>query len=145
MSPSSTGDSPLSATAPSASIRQFPLPARDNFTIDVSSAMSAGLNGNGNGNGIGNGTNSPANLKAQRTPSFSRDGLFGGNQKARHLSQVSEAMSNGIVPREPSDDGINPLKRRNTDVGIDYPRRRATIAVSDAKALEAQILINLLV
>jgi hypothetical protein len=29
-----------------------------------------------------------------------------------------------------SDDGINPLKRRSTDAGIDYPRRRATIAVS---------------
>jgi hypothetical protein len=29
-----------------------------------------------------------------------------------------------------SDDGINPLKRKSTDAGIDYPRRRATIAVS---------------
>lgn len=29
-----------------------------------------------------------------------------------------------------SDEGSNPLKRRNTDAGVDYPRRRATIAVS---------------
>jgi hypothetical protein len=29
-----------------------------------------------------------------------------------------------------SDDGsINPLKRRNTSAEVDYPRRRATIAV----------------
>lgn len=36
-------------------------------------------------------------------------------------------MANG--QRVSSDEGSNPLKRRNTDAGVDYPRRRATIAV----------------
>lgn len=30
--------------------------------------------------------------------------------------------------KAPSDEGTNPLKRRNTDATVDYPRRRATIA-----------------
>jgi len=38
-------------------------------------------------------------------------------------------MTNGLQNRPTSDDGINPLKRRSTDAGVDYPRRRATIAV----------------
>jgi hypothetical protein len=37
--------------------------------------------------------------------------------------------ANGMA-KTPSDEGSNPLKRRNTDAGaVDYPRRRATIAV----------------
>jgi hypothetical protein len=66
--------------------------------------------------------------------SFSREGILGSAQKARGLSQSSgdrESMTNGLQNgRQNSDDGINPLKRRSTDAGIDYPRRRATIAVS---------------
>lgn len=42
-------------------------------------------------------------------------------------------MINGLQNKQNSDDGINPLKRRSTDAGIDYPRRRATIAVSAFK------------
>ena len=37
-------------------------------------------------------------------------------------------MSNG-TPKGRAEDALNPLKRRNLDTGIDYPRRRATIAV----------------
>lgn len=75
---------------------------------------------------------SPASLKTQRTPSFSRDGLIGSAHKARNMSQSSDhrpdALTNG-VHKPSSDEGSNPLKRRNTDAGVDYPRRRATIAV----------------
>lgn len=73
---------------------------------------------------------------------FGREGgILGSAQKARNLSQSSgdrEQIVNGIHGRQPvngaptngSEDGGNPLKRRSTDAGIDYPRRRATIAVS---------------
>jgi len=73
---------------------------------------------------------------------FGREGgILGSAQKARNLSQSSgdrEQIVNGIHGRHPassvqtngSEDGGNPLKRRSTDAGIDYPRRRATIAVS---------------
>lgn len=66
---------------------------------------------------------------------FSREGILGSAQKARNLSQSSaerDSVTNGLHNKQNangSDDGINPLKRRNTDAGIDYPRRRATIAV----------------
>lgn len=72
---------------------------------------------------------SPVSYKNQRTPSFS----MVTSQKARHLSQSSDNnrpdnMSNG-GQKVSSDEGSNPLKRRNTETGVDYPRRRATIAV----------------
>lgn len=78
----------------------------------------------------------------RRTLSFSREGILGSAQKARNLSQSSgdretaistlRQIANGNLSENTrgSDDGINPLKRRNTDAGSDYPRRRATIAVS---------------
>lgn len=71
---------------------------------------------------------SPISYKNQRTPSFS----MVTSQKARHLSQSSDNnrpdnMSNG-GQKVSSDEGSNPLKRRNTETGVDYPRRRATIA-----------------
>lgn len=115
--------------------------------------VNGGSNGNGSGNGgnnnlngiNGNGTNghtningnlnSPNSLKSptsRRMQSFSREGILGSAQKARNLSQSSadrESIPNGIS-KPSSDDGSNPLKRRSTDAGIDYPRRRATIAVS---------------
>lgn len=95
---------------------------------------------------------------ARRMASFSRDGILGSAQKARNLSQSSgdrEQIVSGLHGgrhqtngntngngngnangnsnhNNTSDDGINPLKRRSTDAGIDYPRRRATIAVSPA-------------
>ncbi|KDN70587.1 hypothetical protein CSUB01_02028 [Colletotrichum sublineola] len=120
MSPSSTGDSPRSATGNAG--RPFPVPSRETFNIEV---LSPSLT-----NGIHT-LKSPASLKTQRTPSFSRDGILGSAQKARNMSQSSEnrpeALTNGMN-KAPSDEGSNPLKRRNTDVGIDYPRRRATIA-----------------
>jgi hypothetical protein len=132
MSPSSNGDSPHSATATmttSATIaRQFPLPNRD-FSVDIPSPqLAAGPNG-------ANSLKSPNSLKAAaaaRTPSFSREGILGSAQKARNLSQSSDnrpdSVSNGI-PKSTSEESINPLKRRNTDAAVDYPRRRATIAV----------------
>jgi hypothetical protein len=127
MSPSSTGDSPPSING-AVGGRQFPLPARDTFSIEVPSpAMTAVTNG-------ANTLKSPTPLKSQRTPSFSREGILGSAQKARNLSQSSEnrpgELPNGVIPKLPSDDdSVNPLKRRNTDAGVDYPRRRATIAV----------------
>jgi hypothetical protein len=64
--------------------------------------------------------------------SFSREGILGSAQRARNLSQSSgdqESATAGLQNKKDSDDGINPLKRRSTDAGSDYPRRRATIAV----------------
>jgi hypothetical protein len=109
--------------------------SRDKFTIDIPSPrlqlVTNGNHVNGNGN-----LNSPNPLKspnARRVQSFSREGILGSAQKARNLSQSSgdrESVTNGLNQnRQNSDDGINPLKRRSTDAGIDYPRRRATIAV----------------
>ncbi|KAK7754146.1 hypothetical protein SLS62_003992 [Diatrype stigma] len=124
MSPSSTGDSPLSAGAASNSGRPFPLPSRESFSIDTSVPQ---LGSTTNGNPL----KSPTASKIQRT-SFTKDGILGA-QKARNLSQSSESRSeqqfttNGLQ-KAPSDDGINPLKRRNTEATVDYPRRRATIA-----------------
>lgn len=122
MSPSSTGESPHSASG--ASTRQYPLPTRDSFSIDISSASLAGMS-----NDVG--IKSPLNLRTHRTSSFSRDGMLSAAPKSRHLSQSSDNrpdnMTNG--QRVSSDEGSNPLKRRNTDAGVDYPRRRATIAV----------------
>lgn len=118
--------------------------SRGKFQIDIPSPHLT-LITNGNSNGIVNGSlnsprklNSPNPLKSpngRRLPNFSREGILGSAQKARNLSQSSadrESLTNGLhnnVPSTGSDDGINPLKRRSTDAGIDYPRRRATIAV----------------
>lgn len=76
---------------------------------------------------------SPSALKTQqRHASFSREGILGSAQKARNLSQSSDNRLEAVsMQQEGSDEGMNPLKRRNTgtDAGVDYPRRRATIAV----------------
>ncbi|KAK3379876.1 hypothetical protein B0T24DRAFT_172990 [Lasiosphaeria ovina] len=130
MSPSSNGDSPLSATGTmtatiSANImRQFAMPSRD-FSLEIPSPQLLAST-----NGV-NALKSPTSLKSARTPSFSREGILGSAQKARDLSQSSENRqdngSNGLN-KTSSDEGSNPLKRRNTDAGLDYPRRRATIA-----------------
>ncbi|KAK4103589.1 hypothetical protein N658DRAFT_280147 [Parathielavia hyrcaniae] len=136
MSPSSNGDSPHSATATmttaaaSGVTRQFPLPNRD-FSVEIPSPqLAAAPNG-------ANTLKSPNSLKAAaaaRTPTFSREGILGSAQKARNLSQSSDnrpdSIQNGI-PKSTSEESINsinPLKRRNTDATVDYPRRRATIA-----------------
>ncbi|KAF5008366.1 hypothetical protein FDECE_5350 [Fusarium decemcellulare] len=122
MSPSSTGESPHSASV--ASARPFAVPSRDSFTLDISPATLTVMS-----NEVG--IKSPVNYKNQRTPSFSRDGMLSASQKPRHLSQSSdnrpENMTNG-AQKVSSDEGSNPLKRRNTESGVDYPRRRATIA-----------------
>ncbi|RYP72214.1 hypothetical protein DL771_004344 [Monosporascus sp. 5C6A] len=123
MSPSSTGDSPLSAGTASNSGRPFPLPSRDSFTIDAPTPQ---LNTASNGSPL----KSPSAAKIQRT-SFSKDGILGAAQKARNLSQSSDTRSEqaaNLLQKIPSDDGVNPLKRRNTEATVDYPRRRATIA-----------------
>jgi len=72
---------------------------------------------------------SPTSLKAARAPSFSREGILGAAQKTRNLAQPSDSRLDNGSQQVTSDDGMNPLKRRNTDAGVDYPRRRATIAV----------------
>ncbi len=126
MSPSSASDSPNSATG-TVSSRAFPLPGRDSFIIDIPSPQLT----NGNANGAGTALKSPTSDKLQRVPSFGRDGILGAVGKARNLSQSSSDAKpdmNGLQ-NAASDDGVNPLKRRNTDATVDYPRRRATIAV----------------
>ncbi|CCC06818.1 hypothetical protein SMACR_00847 [Sordaria macrospora] len=134
MSPSSNGDSPASvvgsmtmaAQAVPNAVRQYPLPNRD-FTIEIPSPQLAPTV-----NGV-NTIKSPSTLKSARAPNFSREGILGSAQKARNLSQSSENrpdnvnVSNGYQ-KAPSEESTNPLKRRNTDAGVDYPRRRATIA-----------------
>lgn len=98
--------------------------ARDNFTIEVPNATLSVIQ-----NGFAGHLKSPSDLKSQRTSSFSREGILGVGQKARNPSQsTADSIHNGMS-KAPSDEGSNPLKRRNTDVGVDYPRRRATIAV----------------
>lgn len=124
MSPLSTEESPHSTTATIA--RPYPLPSRDGFSFDISPSSLMAM-------ATDTTIKSPVNFKNQRTPSFSRDSMLGTSQKSRHLSQSSDNnradnMTNGSHKLS-SDEGSNPLKRRNTDVGIDYPRRRATIAV----------------
>jgi hypothetical protein len=111
--------------------------SRDKLQIDIpENHLTLITNGNGQ---VNDNLASPNPLKSpntRRVAGFSREGILGSAQKARNLSQSSgdrESMTNGIngiKNRQNSDDGINPLKRRSTDAGIDYPRRRATIAVS---------------
>jgi hypothetical protein len=170
MSPSSTSDSPHSATAtmttPAAAanvVRPYPpLPNRD-FTVEIPPQMPPGPNG-------ANTLKSPTSLKsaatanaavanaaaaaaaaaATRPPSFSREGILGAAQKTRNLSQPAdnrpEAIANGIpkpatttttttTTTPTTEESINPLKRRNTDATVDYPRRRATIAVGELSFL----------
>ncbi|TVY75549.1 hypothetical protein LSUE1_G008665 [Lachnellula suecica] len=141
MSNSSPDASPISA----ASGRHFSMSmSKDQFLIDIPSSPRLHIltNGHLNGNGVLTSPNplkSPSNRRLQH---FSREGILGSAQKARNLSQSSvdresirESMTNAIQSQNQiqsrqavSDDGINPLKRRNTDAGVDYPRRRATIA-----------------
>jgi hypothetical protein len=140
---SSPEPSPSSASAVGGG-RHFSL-SQERFHIDIPTSSLA-LNGtNGNGNSSLNGNlnspriNSPNPLKSpngRRMANFSREGILGSAQKARNLSQSSadrESITNGLQNRQTtgSDDGINPLKRSSTDAGIDYPRRRATIAVRE--------------
>ncbi|KAH6856535.1 hypothetical protein B0I37DRAFT_389759 [Chaetomium sp. MPI-CAGE-AT-0009] len=130
MSPSSNGDSPHSVTATMTSAasatvaRPYPLPNRD-FTVDIPSPqLPAGSNG-------ASLLKSPNSLKAARASNFSREGILGSAQKARNLSQSSDNRPEGVpngIPKSTSEETINPLKRRNTDAAVDYPRRRATIA-----------------
>jgi hypothetical protein len=103
----------------------------DKFSVDTSSPhLTLATNGNGH-------LNSPSSLKSpngRRVAQFSREGILGSAQKTRNLSRTSpdrELMTNVVQNRQNSDDGTNPLKRRSTDAAIDYPRRRATIAVSN--------------
>lgn len=133
MSSSSPEGSPTSATG--GGRQQFSM-SRDKFQIDIpDNHLTLITNGNGQVNGNLTSPNPLKSPNARRVASFSREGILGSAQKARNLSQSSgdrESMTNGIngiQNRQNSDDGINPLKRRSTDAGIDYPRRRATIAV----------------
>lgn len=132
MSPSSTGDSPHSATTATtvtaaSSVRPFQVPSKDNFSIDIPASALTTTNGNGSSRPA---LKSPSIAKTKRQASFSREGILGSAQLASNMSQSSENRLESIaMQNEGSDDGVNPLKRRNTDAGLDYPRRRATIAV----------------
>ncbi|CCD56507.1 similar to transcription factor Cys6 [Botrytis cinerea T4] len=148
MSISSQGNSPNST---SGSIRHFSM-SRDKFDIDISSPQLSIVTNSDLTSPI-----SLKSPNGRRIATFSREGILGSAQKARNLSQSSadrESITNALQSRQNhnhnhnqnqnrngngntngngnqngnSDDGINPLKRRSTDAGIDYPRRRATIA-----------------
>ncbi|KAH7189497.1 uncharacterized protein B0J16DRAFT_116214 [Fusarium flagelliforme] len=126
MSPSSTGESVHSISINSA--RPFTVPARDTFSLELPISSMSSLATMSADTSL----KSPVSYKNQRTPSFSREAMLSTSQKARHLSQSSDNtrldnMSNG-AQKVSSDEGSNPLKRRNTETGVDYPRRRATIA-----------------
>jgi len=123
-------------------VRQYQIPNRD-FTVEIPAPGIAAAAANG-----ATSLKSPtSSLKsAARTPSFTREGILGSAQKTRNMSQAATATpatattatattdtrpdssSNGIVAKPPSEESVNPLKRRNPDTGVDYPRRRATIA-----------------
>ena len=123
MSNSSRDTSP---TSESTQGKHYPM-SRDNFAIELPSPRLSATT-----NGVIKSPNSLKSPNDRRALSFSREGILGSAQKARNLSQSSgdrESMANGLQNRKDSDDGINPLKRRSTDAGSDYPRRRATIAV----------------
>lgn len=133
MSPSSTSTNESShsvaggMTATSQPPVRYPLPSREGFSIEIPSPQLATANG-------ANALKSPTSLESARAASFNREGILGKAQKARNLSQSSdnrpEPLANGMQTGQQSDDaGVNPLKRRNTSVDVDYPRRRATIAV----------------
>jgi hypothetical protein len=125
LSPSSAGDSPHSIGGASSTGRPFPLPSRGSFSIDMSSPQLHPLNGSG--------LKSPPSAKLQKIGGFSREGILGAAQKTRNMSQSSESrpeqsLLNGMQKVSSDEGTINPLKRRNTDATVDYPRRRATIA-----------------
>ena len=132
MTNSSPETSPNSAAAGG---RLFSM-SSDQFSMDIPSPRLKVLT-DGQGNEILN-VNENSSLKSptvrRLANNFSRQGVLGSAHKERNLSQSSgdrEFMTNGDQSQNghASDEGINPLKRRNTDAGIDYPRRRATIAV----------------
>ncbi len=142
MSTSSPEPSPTSATDGG---RTFSKARDSKFTVEIPSPrLQVVTNGTNGANGTKGAPTTNGNsslispLKSPHTrhvQSFSREGILGSAQKARNLSQSSgdrESMVNGLRNQQHSnsDDGVNPLKRRNTDAAIDYPRRRATIAVS---------------
>lgn len=98
------------------------MPSRDGFSIEIPSPQLNPTNGNV--------LKSPTSLKSGRAPSFSREGILGSAQKARNLSQSSDNRPDTNGNQHSDDGSINPLKRRNTGAdSVDYPRRRATIAV----------------
>lgn len=145
MSSSSPEASPTSATGAG---RTFSM-SRDTFHIDLpESHLKVTTNSKGQVNGTLNSTSPLKSPNARRVAAFSREGILDSAQKARNLSQSSvdrESLTNGLQNRQNSDDGINPLKRRSTDTGIDYPRRRATIAVGTSilgNTLHALTLFN---
>lgn len=113
------------------------MPSRDSFTIEMPNATLTAIP-----NGSNVGLKSPGDLKTQRAPSITRESILGAAQKARSAAQVSESIANGMA-QPSSDEGTNPLKRRNTDVGIDYPRRRATIAVRAAPKMLALLMADI--
>lgn len=144
MSSSSPEPSPTSAT----SGRHFSM-SREKFTVDIPSPrLQISTNGT---------LHSPGSMKSptvRRMQAFSREGILGSAQKARNLSQPStdrptreSVISSLRNEKNSSDDGVsiggsNPLKRRATDAGIDYPRRRATIAVCTVLTLQFATLPN---
>lgn len=138
MSNSSAENSPTSASGG----RHFSISTDGKFTMDVPSPR---LQVNTNGGLASPNLNPIKSPTARRMTGFSREGIIGSAQKARNLSQSSgdrESMTNGNGNRQLSDDGINPLKRRSTDAGIDYPRRRATIAVSRSTSRSIRRLLT---
>lgn len=123
-----TGDSSHLATG--TFDQQFVVPSRKSFDVEIPSASLATLP-----NGIA--SIQSTSQKASRSRNLTRDSIRGSAEVNRASSNPPDHrlddMSNG-GQKGPSEEASNPLKRRNVDSGVDYPRRRATIAVCYTKS-----------
>ncbi len=143
----SSGGSPASAifasTTMTATMPQSfaTIAPHDTFALDMPSPLGDGSGSNANANDSGLLPSPTLGIKGGRLTSvFGREMPNGGGRMPGPADTAQappppaptiarDDKLNGSLA-DPSDDGINPLKRRNTDVGgVDYPRRRATIAV----------------
>lgn len=133
MSYSSRDASPISAS----NMSQFTM-SSEKFTLDLPSPL---LSNAGSEPLVSPPLKSPT---GRMTQTFGRDGVLGSAKKARNLSQSSDRDSIfGLPNGQNSDDGQNPLKRRSTEAGMDYPRRRATIAVRKECKDEENVLMHM--
>lgn len=122
-----TGDS--SHSIGGAFDQQFVVPSRKSFDVEIPSASLATLP-----NGIA--SIQPTGQKVSRSRNLTRDSIIGTAEVNGGFSNPPDHslddMSNG-GQKGPNEDASNPLKRRNVDSSVDYPRRRATIAVCYTK------------
>lgn len=74
---------------------------------------------------------SPADFKFKRTMSASREvKVTNAGARSHMLSQASDTAPTASLQLANDDELLSSLKRKISDSAVDYPRRRATIAVS---------------